>query len=204
VLSAPVLTGRLAGWAMPEQLASARNAESGMDDGLPSEEAAERQEHFKEAFGRFFDLPVMILFGAVIPWQGWADLGWHGAVFAVGIFLLRRPPVWLLLGRFMPWAGPPRALFGGWFGPIGGAALFCAVEIQGRMGLHTVWPVVSLAGSVRPCWRMGSRARCSPACSATGGAVPSRWRPASSGRPRLYFDTSDPHYISAPSAGAVP
>ncbi|MDJ0388456.1 cation:proton antiporter [Roseomonas sp. E05] len=247
VLSAPILTGRLARWAVPEQLTAALNAESGMNDGLalplvmlpilllghgpadaglewvvhvllweigcaatvgvalgwlvrkglrwaearpdadraslvtvalalslatlggvrllggdgilaafaagavlnngiPSEEVAERQERFNEAFGRFFDLPVMILFGAVIPWQGWAGLGWRGLAFAAGILLLRRLPVWLLLQRFMPWTrARPEALFGGWFGPIGAAALFYAMEIQDRTGLETVWPVISLA-----------------------------------------------------------
>ncbi|MXP62481.1 sodium:proton antiporter [Roseomonas sp. M0104] len=117
-----------------------------LNSGIPSEEIAERQERFNEAFGRFFDLPVMILFGAVIPWQDWAGLGWRGIAFAVGILLLRRLPVWLMLRRFMPWTrARPEALFGGWFGPIGAAALFYAMEIQDRTGLQTIWPVVSLA-----------------------------------------------------------
>jgi len=117
-----------------------------LNSGIPSEEAAERQEHFNEAFGRFFDLPVMILFGAVIPWQAWFDLGWRGPAFAIGILLLRRPPVWLLLQRFMPWTrARPEALFGGWFGPIGAGALFYAMDILLRTGLEVVWPAVSLA-----------------------------------------------------------
>lgn len=117
-----------------------------LNEGIPNEGIAERQAHFNEAFGRFFDLPVMILFGAVIPWGEWSGLGWGAAVFAVGVLLLRRLPVWLLLGRLMPWTGSRRrAAFAGWFGPIGAGALFYALEIQDRTGNEEIWPVVSVA-----------------------------------------------------------
>ena len=99
----------------------------------------EHHERFSEALGRFFDLPVMILFGAALPWKDWIGLGWHGAAFAVGILLLRRMPAWLMLGWLMPWTRPVRsAVFAGWFGPIGAAALFYAMLIQDETGLVTV------------------------------------------------------------------
>lgn len=117
-----------------------------LNEGVPSEEVEKRQEHFNEAFGRFFDLPVMILFGAVIPWSAWLTAGWRTVAFALGILLLRRLPAWLLLRRWMPWTRPvPHALFAGWFGPIGAAALFYAMEIQEQTGLREIWPAVSLA-----------------------------------------------------------
>ncbi len=117
-----------------------------LNNGIRASKAEERNERFNEALGRFFDLPVMILFGAAIPWGAWIGLGWRGAAFAVGILLLRRPPAWLLLRPLMPWMRSlPDALFAGWFGPIGAAALFYAIEIQDLTGLHTTWPAISLA-----------------------------------------------------------
>jgi sodium/hydrogen antiporter len=109
-------------------------------------EAERRIERFQEALARFFDLPVMILFGAVMPWQAWAAQPWHSAAFAVGILLLRRIPAWLLLRRAMPWLRDwSSALFAGWFGPIGTAALFYAMLIQDHTRLAAIWPAVSLA-----------------------------------------------------------
>ncbi len=103
-------------------------------------------ERFSEAMGRFFDLPVMIIFGAAIPWAAWGTLGWEGAAFAVGILLLRRMPAWLVLGRLMPWTrGVRSAVFAGWFGPIGAAALFYAMMIQDETKSAALWPLISLA-----------------------------------------------------------
>jgi len=103
-------------------------------------------ERFSEALGRFFDLPIMIVFGAAIPWTAWPGLGWGAAAFAVGILLLRRVPAWLLLGRFMPGTqSTSGAIFSGWFGPIGAAALFYAMLIQEQTGSAALWPVISLA-----------------------------------------------------------
>jgi NhaP-type Na+/H+ or K+/H+ antiporter len=106
----------------------------------------EHHERFSEALGRFFDLPVMILFGAAIPWRAWIGLGWWGLAFAVGILLFRRMPAWFVLGRLMPWTRAVRsAAFAGWFGPIGAAALFYAMMIQDETGSAALWPAISLA-----------------------------------------------------------
>ena len=35
----------------------------------------EYHDRFSVALGRFFDRPVMILFGVAIPWQAWIALG---------------------------------------------------------------------------------------------------------------------------------
>lgn len=112
------------------------------------EDIREHQEHFNEAITRFFDLPIMILLGAAAPWEAWAAMGWRAPAFAASLLLLRRIPAWLLLGRFMPWARPlPENLFAGWFGPVGAAALFYALEAQDLTGLNDLWPVVSLAAA---------------------------------------------------------
>ena len=106
----------------------------------------EHHERFSEALARFFDLPVMILFGTAIPWAAWAALGWRAAAFAVAVLLLRRIPAWLLLRRWIPWNRDVRsALFAGWFGPIGAAALFYAMLIQDDTGSAALWPFIALA-----------------------------------------------------------
>jgi len=106
----------------------------------------EHHERFSEALARFFDLPVMILFGAAIPWAAWAGLGLAAPGFAMAVLLLRRIPAWLLLRRWMPWNRDVRsALFAGWFGPIGAAALFYAMLILDETGSAALWPFVALA-----------------------------------------------------------
>jgi NhaP-type Na+/H+ or K+/H+ antiporter len=112
------------------------------------DEQQERQEHFNEALSRFFDLPIMILFGIAAPWAAWGVFGWRGAGFAVGVLLFRRLPAWLLLRRWMPWTRPlSHALFTGWFGPVGAAALFYATAAQQQTGIAALWPAVSLAAA---------------------------------------------------------
>ncbi len=76
-----------------------------------------------DAVNRFLVLPLFIMFGAVLPWQEWAGLGWPGAALVLGVLLLRRLPVLLLLRRPLR-LGWPGAVYLGWFGPIGVAALF--------------------------------------------------------------------------------
>ena len=110
------------------------------------EESQQHQEHFNEAITRFFDLPIMILLGVAAPWSAWIDMGWRAPAFVVGILFLRRIPAWLLLRRGMPWARRlPENLFVGWFGPVGAAAMFYALEAQDMTGQGMLWPIVSLA-----------------------------------------------------------
>ncbi len=92
------------------------------------ESQEEVQEEVHEAISRFFDLPAFALLGMALPWQGWLDLGWRGPLLVVAVLLLRRLPAVLAL---RPPLGPLRgrakdALFLGWFGPIGAAALYYA------------------------------------------------------------------------------
>lgn len=104
-----------------------------------------RHEHVQEAIGRFFDLPVFILFGLSVPWRAWLDLGWTAGLFAIAVLLLRRPPVWLLLRPVLPsLEGWREALFNGWFGPIGIAALFYAAEASHLTGVDEIWTIGSL------------------------------------------------------------
>ena len=104
-----------------------------------------RYEHVQEAIGRFFDLPVFVLLGLSAPWRQWLELDWTAWIFVVAVLLLRRPPVWLLLYRVLPSVESRReALFNGWFGPIGIAAVFYAAEATHITHIGQVWTIGSL------------------------------------------------------------
>ena len=108
-------------------------------------DAKESQEDVQEAITRFFDLPVFVLLGMALPWQGWLDLGWGGLLFAAAVLLFRRMPAAFLL---RPLLGPLRAtkdvLFLGWFGPVGAAALYYAAHGLRETGVEEVWTAGSL------------------------------------------------------------
>lgn len=76
-----------------------------------------------EPLSQFMVVPLFVLFGVVLPWGEWAVLGWAGLGVVAVALLLRRLPVVLALHRPLggTWA---RALWLGWFGPIGVAALY--------------------------------------------------------------------------------
>lgn len=76
-----------------------------------------------EGLNQFLVVPVFVLFGVVLPWEGWLELGGSGVLFAVAVLVLRRLPWILLLAR--PLGLELRdAVWLGWFGPIGVAAIF--------------------------------------------------------------------------------
>lgn len=111
-----------------------------------SSNAKESQEEIQEAISRFFDLPIFVVLGMAIPWEGWIRLGWSGLLVVVAVIILRRLPVVLAL---RPLLGPLRAkgkdvLFLGWFGPIGAAALYYAAFSFRETGIEEVWVVGSL------------------------------------------------------------
>jgi sodium/hydrogen antiporter len=111
-----------------------------------SSDAKESQEDIQEAISRFFDLPIFVLLGMALPWEGWLGLGWRGLLVVVAVLLLRRLPTVLAL---RPLLGPLRrqakdVLFLGWFGPIGAAALYYAAFSFRETGIEEAWVVGSL------------------------------------------------------------
>jgi sodium/hydrogen antiporter len=111
-----------------------------------SSDAKESQEEIQEAISRFFDLPIFVLLGMALPWEGWLHLGWRGLLLVVAVLLLRRLPTVLAL---RPLLGPLRrrakdVLFLGWFGPIGAAALYYAAFSFRETGIEEAWVVGSL------------------------------------------------------------
>jgi sodium/hydrogen antiporter len=111
-----------------------------------SSDAKESQEEIQEAISRFFDLPIFVVLGMALPWEGWLELGWGGVLLATAVMLLRRLPAVLAL---RPLLGPLRGktrdvLFLGWFGPVGAAALYYAAFSLRETGIEEVWVVGSL------------------------------------------------------------
>jgi NhaP-type Na+/H+ or K+/H+ antiporter len=110
-----------------------------------SESDRAEEERVQEAVNRFFILPVFVLLGLAIPWKGWMELGWAGALLALSVLLLRRLPAVLalkpLLGRV---GGMQGRTFPGWFGPIGVAALFYANFSVSEAGTEEAWVIGSL------------------------------------------------------------
>jgi sodium/hydrogen antiporter len=111
-----------------------------------SSDAKESQEEIQEAISRFFDLPIFVVLGMALPWEGWLELGWGGLLLVAAVLLLRRLPAVLAL---RPLLGPLRSkgkdvLFLGWFGPIGAAALYYAAFSYRETGIEAAWTVGSL------------------------------------------------------------
>lgn len=108
-------------------------------------EITRHQGSIQDVLTRFFDLPVFVFLGLALPWQAWLELGWPVLLLAVLVLLLRRLPAVFALSRFVaPLRGWPDALFVGWFGPIGIAAVFYARLALRETGNETVWAVASL------------------------------------------------------------
>ncbi|WP_149361419.1 cation:proton antiporter domain-containing protein [Lolliginicoccus suaedae] len=97
-----------------------------------------------EAINRFAVLPLFVVLGAALPWSEWGALGWNGLVLVLGILLLRRLPLLLILGRALRLRAAD-ALYLGWFGPVGVAALFYLTLEASRGGAGTT---ILAAGSL--------------------------------------------------------
>lgn len=104
-----------------------------------------QEEKVQEAVNQFFTLPIFVLFGLMLPWEGWRQLGWQGGILALAILLLHRLPAWLALKPLVPQMRPWKdAFFLGWFGPIGVAAVFYAMLALRHTGQETAWHASSL------------------------------------------------------------
>lgn len=103
------------------------------------------EERIQEAVNRFFILPVFVLLGMALPWQEWVGLGWKGLLLVGAVLLLRRLPTVLTLYPGIPRIhGLRDALFVGWFGPVGVAALYYATLAERTAGAHEAWVIGSL------------------------------------------------------------
>ncbi len=103
-----------------------------------------REERIQEAFNRFLTIPSLILFGMVQPWEEWVEIGWPLVFLIISILCLRRlPMIFLLRRKLLPLQTQGDALFIGWFGPIGIAALFYSMLALSKMENGEIWAITS-------------------------------------------------------------
>ncbi|WP_254524861.1 cation:proton antiporter [Natrinema caseinilyticum] len=102
------------------------------------------EQKVQETVLRLFTVPIFVLFGLVMPWNQWLALGWSGVALAGCILLFRRVPTMVVFDRTVDPIGTRGALFAGWFGPIGIAAIFYATVAHRFLGAEIVWAVTSL------------------------------------------------------------
>lgn len=115
-------------------------------DKVVSERCRSEEGGVQEAMNRFFMLPVFVLLGLVLPWREWGELGARGVLLVFLVLLLRRLPVLLALKPLLPRVEDRTdALYLGWFGPIGVAALYYAIHVKERTGEVLPWAAVTLA-----------------------------------------------------------
>ncbi|WP_339648384.1 cation:proton antiporter, partial [uncultured Salegentibacter sp.] len=94
-----------------------------------------------------FTIPVFFIFGLLLPWKDWIDLGiWTSVSIIFVIILFRRIPSFLLFLRLTPQFKSKfkDQLLVGWFGPIGVAALYYAILTLEKTKDDTSWIITSL------------------------------------------------------------
>jgi len=96
---------------------------------LLEDDVREAVDQVEESISKYFVLPAFILFGAILPFAGWEQLGLSGIMFAAWILLLRRLPavVPILTATRTPASA---TAFLGWFGPVGVAAIYYATFVE--------------------------------------------------------------------------
>ncbi len=107
--------------------------------------ADEKSERIQEIIKRFIDLPIFIFFGMLIPWVKWTDYGFAAILLVAAILIFRRLPILLAIFPFVKLIKNYRdALFAGWFGPIGVAALYYSFYSWRQTNNETIWVITSM------------------------------------------------------------
>jgi sodium/hydrogen antiporter len=114
-----------------------------LNAGISSEDRR-TEELVDESVHRLLILPLFVLLGLVLPWEQWRHLGLGGLGLVAGVLLLRRLPWVLLLHRSLRYR-PAEAVWLGWFGPVGVAAVYYLTSVATR-GVHE--PIVYAAGTL--------------------------------------------------------
>ncbi|KAJ3296793.1 hypothetical protein HK104_001209 [Borealophlyctis nickersoniae] len=106
-----------------------------------------QDSHLQTVIDSLLNLTYFVFFGTRIPWSAVGALGaWKLICFALWILILRRVPVVMTLHRWIPALKSRReAFFCGWFGPIGGSAIYYAMLTIVYVELESspIWPLVS-------------------------------------------------------------
>jgi sodium/hydrogen antiporter len=140
------------------------------------------ESNISNVINLLLNLSFFIYLGAIIPWEMYhdSDLGltpWRLVVISLSIFLFRRIPIMLVLKPWIPDVMTWReSLLAGYFGPIGGGAVFAALLVQDALGgsmknpdkasiVKLIWPITTfvvvcsifLHGSSIAVWAFGRR-----------------------------------------------
>lgn len=98
------------------------------------------EEKIQEMIERLFTIPIYFFLGIFLPIDEWFEAGWKILAFGFLIMLFRRMPAFLLLKPLLKkFKGIPDILILGWFGPIGVAAIFYAMQVLKKTPYHEVW-----------------------------------------------------------------
>jgi sodium/hydrogen antiporter len=105
---------------------------AGMTFSLMLEERyAEQLEATQDGLQQLLVVPVFLLFGSLLPWDGWIDLGWSGVAFALWALVVRRPAAAALALAVAPTPTPRRGIaFLSWYGPLGVAAIYYTLFVE--------------------------------------------------------------------------
>ena len=106
-----------------------------------------QEERVQESMDRIFTIPVFFIFGLLLPWKDWIDLGiWTSVSIIFVIILFRRIPSFLLFLRLTPQFKSKfkDQLLIGWFGPIGVPALYYPIVTLEKTKDDTAWIITSL------------------------------------------------------------
>ena len=97
------------------------------------DEYADELGQMQQALEHLLVVPVFLFFGAILPWDDWASLGWSGLLFVVWVLVVRRPAP---AAAALTIARTPRRerAFLSWYGPVGVAAIYYALFVE-RYGL---------------------------------------------------------------------
>lgn len=102
------------------------------------------EEKIQEMMARLFTIPVFVFFGLILPWHSWLEMGWQALGIVVFVLLFRRLPFLLLCKPLLREFKAKDVAFMGWFGPVGGAALFYCFYVTQRLHLEEIWTITSL------------------------------------------------------------
>lgn len=87
-----------------------------------------------EVINQFAVLPFFVVLGAMLPWDEWGRLGWSAVLLTTAVLVLRRLPVIVALMRPLGLRFHD-AVYLGWFGPAGVAAIFYLTMEADRVGV---------------------------------------------------------------------
>ena len=104
------------------------------------------EQSVQESMERLTTVPIFFILGLMLPWQEWYNMGWKAPAIIALILFFKRIPAILSLMPLLPEFRYKKfsSLLVGWFGPIGVATLYYALQMKEHSGLEEAWLIPSL------------------------------------------------------------